>query len=141
MAGSVSDTTVIPNLKKILDKINFQVNAEHRYEPDISHFNEPDKWIEMVDNETGDCDDYMLTKRKILRDEYKIPRTLMRICICTVETGELHAVLCVRDNENGCDWILDNRAPTIRLPDETGYTFNRIQVPGTFAFEWVKQPV
>lgn len=125
-------------LENILRKVNSKVNAETRYVSDSEKYQRSDYWVEMIDNE-GDCDDYMMTKRRILLNKYKIPHHLIRIALCWTETPSVyHAVLIVSDVD--CDWVLDNRFPDIMKPSELkGYVFHKIQIPGTSKFEYVKQ--
>jgi predicted transglutaminase-like cysteine proteinase len=62
----------------------------------------------------------------------------MRLALCTVETGESHAVLLVADPESGGDWILDNRQPAPYTLDEfrgLGYRGDALQVPGRQTWE------
>jgi hypothetical protein len=77
----------------------------------------------------GDCDDFALEKRAQL-SEAGVPFTAMRLALCEVETGEPHAVLVVKDEE-GNDWILDNRQPLPYTLDEfrgLGYRGISLQV-------------
>jgi hypothetical protein len=58
--------------------------------------------------------------------------------LCLTETGDMHAVLIVSDSEEGGDWILDNRHPTIYTFEEMkriGYTGKSLQRAGHWLWE------
>jgi predicted transglutaminase-like cysteine proteinase len=122
----------------VIREINERVNS-YPYTPDIEQFNRPDFWQRIGMTRTGDCEDYALEKRAQLL-QAGVPPSDIRIALCTVETGGLHAVLVVADPESGGDWILDNRQRAPYTLDEfrgLGYQGVSLQVPGEFMWkEW-----
>jgi predicted transglutaminase-like cysteine proteinase len=121
-----------------LQAVNYKVNSECTYQPDTEHYGKSDFWSLVVDGK-GDCEDYALTKRKLLLDQ-GIPHEKIRIALCWVETGEYHCVLVVTDDEADCDWVLDNRYPDLMKPGalvDIGYVFHMIQIAGTSKFDYI----
>jgi predicted transglutaminase-like cysteine proteinase len=121
---------------ELISQINFEVN-QFTYSTDMSVWGQPDYWERISQQSRGDCDDYVMEKRwRCL--EAGIPLEDMRIGICTVETGESHAVLIVNDPELGGDWILDNRQPVPYTMIEfkgLGYIGVSIQHPGHWLWQ------
>jgi predicted transglutaminase-like cysteine proteinase len=119
----------------LAQEINARVNT-FPYETDMARFHAPDFW-ERIANGGRDCEDYALEKRAQLL-QAGVPLSDLRIALCTVETGESHAVLLVADPELGGDWILDNRQPSPYTLDEfrgLGYSGVSLQVPGNNTWE------
>ena len=72
----------------------------------------------------GDCEDYVLEKRRRLN---QLGMSLADLLITVVRKpdGEGHAVLTVRTDKG--DYILDNLTDKVRAWDETGYRFLKRQ--------------
>ncbi len=70
----------------------------------------------------GDCEDYVLTKRKELARE-GFPLSSMMIVVVNDLNDQGHAVLAVRTDKG--DFILDNLNDDLRLPAQTGYKFKK----------------
>ena len=81
----------------------------------------------------GDCEDYVLAKRRALI-EHSIAASSLLITVVKDEHGEGHAVLTVETNQG--DFILDNRKDEIVRWDETNYTFLTRQSSSN-AGQWV----
>jgi predicted transglutaminase-like cysteine proteinase len=75
----------------------------------------------------GDCEDYVLLKRKLLM-ERGWPESTLLITVVRDENNEGHAVLTVRTDAG--DLILDNKRPAIMHYNETPYTFIKRQSEG-----------
>lgn len=102
------------DLKDLLREINEEVNA-FEYETDTKTHQKLDFWTSHLERyEKGDCDDYALTKRRLLI-ERGVPWQALQPMVCTLK-GEGHLVLLVRTNKR--DLILDNRDPIIREWDK-----------------------
>jgi predicted transglutaminase-like cysteine proteinase len=121
---------------EVIREVNARVNA-YPYSFDITLYQRADFWERIGLAKTGDCEDYALEKRAQL-SQAGVPLSDMRLALCTVETGEMHAVLLVADPASGGDWILDNRQPTPYTLDEfrgLGYRGDALQVPGRQTWE------
>ncbi|TIU52620.1 MAG: transglutaminase, partial [Mesorhizobium sp.] len=76
------------------------------------------------DKGVGDCEDYVLEKRRQL---YRMGVSLADLLITVVRKpdGEGHAVLTVRTDRG--DYVLDNLNDKVKAWDETGYRFLKRQ--------------
>lgn len=72
----------------------------------------------------GDCEDFVLAKRKALISRGFSPSTLL-ITVVRKPDGEGHAVLTLRTTEG--DFILDNLNDSVRLWTQTPYRFLKRQ--------------
>lgn len=72
----------------------------------------------------GDCEDYVLLKRRMLIDR-GWPEASLLITVVRQRNGEGHAVLTVRTDRG--DLILDNLEQTVKLWNETPYEFIKRQ--------------
>lgn len=81
----------------------------------------------------GDCEDYVLAKRRALIERGWAPSTLL-ISVVREANGEGHAVLMVRTDRG--DLILDNQAALIKLWNDTPYHYIKRQSQLN-AGEWV----
>lgn len=88
--------------------VNKKVNALP-YNTDMAVFGLPEKWEDITERGTGDCEDFAIAKLRDLLAE-GASKEQLKLGLCTVETGEYHAVLVV--TIEGEDWALDNRYPT-----------------------------
>lgn len=102
-----------------LDEVNRLVNRTVRYMTDEEHHGIKDWWTYPKDG-TGDCEDYVLRKRRILQRK-GWPRSSLLIAVAINRKGTGHAVLVVRTD--GGDLILDDGRDAIQLWHETPYHF------------------
>lgn len=72
----------------------------------------------------GDCEDYVLEKRRLLIGE-GWPTSALLITVVRDEVGEGHAVLTVRTDLG--DFVLDNRSDAVRLWSDTPYHYVKRQ--------------
>ncbi|HEY9010531.1 MAG TPA: transglutaminase-like cysteine peptidase [Devosia sp.] len=84
-------------------------------------------------NGFGDCEDYVLAKRRALIEDGWDASTLL-IAVVRQQSGDGHAVLMVRTDRG--DLVLDNQDGTIRVWNETPYQFVKRQSQDN-AGEWV----
>jgi predicted transglutaminase-like cysteine proteinase len=124
--------TLTSRLWRTLNLVNKQVNTTIKPTTDQDHWNVVDKWDLPTDG-AGDCEDIQLQKRKILVEQYGIPRRALRMTVVIDEQGEGHAVLMVRTDEG--ELILDNKRTAILPWHETGYVF--VKREGQDGREWV----
>jgi predicted transglutaminase-like cysteine proteinase len=106
-----------------LAKVNAAVNAAVQPMNDIDIYGKDEVWTYPAQG-VGDCEDYVLEKRRRL---HRLGVSLSNLLITVVRKpdGEGHAVLTVRTS-NG-DFILDNLTDKVRPWDETGYRFLKRQ--------------
>ncbi len=106
-----------------LERTNRQVNRAIEPMSDIDHWGVLDQWDYPTDGK-GDCEDYVLLKRKILIEE-GFPRQALLIAVVRDHRGDGHAVLDVKTSRG--DFILDNQRDEILPWDATGYAFVKRQ--------------
>ena len=111
-------------LLHVLNAVNQSVNRAIRPRHDKG-----DVWS--VNVNSGDCEDYVLTKRARLIGSGVAPGAL-RIATVRTPSGEAHAVLVVRTDKG--DFVLDNRKDAIKQWHETG--LHRIAMSGSSLREW-----
>lgn len=116
----------------LLKTVNFAVNNLVKYKSDPENYGRPEYWVEA--HESGDCEDYALRKRKMLRG-LGWPAEDLNIAVCYTEDNQLHAVL-VATFEN-TDYVLDNRANVIWKWSECNYKWVKITVNGLL-LHWKK---
>ncbi|HMO29797.1 transglutaminase-like cysteine peptidase [Enterovirga sp.] len=109
-----------PRLWSTIVSINSRVNASIRPVTDEEHWGVADRWDLPTDG-AGDCEDFQLLKRKILVEQYGVPRRAMRMTVVIDGYGEGHAVLVLRTDRG--DLVLDNKTNAVRPWFETGYVF------------------
>jgi len=101
-----------------LDMINRRINAQIQPATDLEVYGVEEFWTLPVDR--GDCEDYVLLKRKVLA-EMGWPVSALLITVVLDEIGEGHAVLTVRTKQG--DFVLDNKVNEIRLWNQTPYDY------------------
>jgi predicted transglutaminase-like cysteine proteinase len=101
-----------------LDTVNRAVNHEIEPVTDIEQYGVTDYWT--IPKTKGDCEDYVLLKRKRLM-ELGWPASALLITVVRDERGEGHAVLTARTVQG--DFILDNKTDEIRVWHRTHYDF------------------
>jgi predicted transglutaminase-like cysteine proteinase len=106
-----------------LVRINQTVNADIRPMTDLEHYGVVEKWA-YPDDGYGDCEDYVLLKRRMLM-EAGWPREALLITVVRETSGDGHAVLTVKTDRG--DLVLDNQNEAIVLWSESGYRFVKRQ--------------
>jgi len=106
-----------------LVRINQAVNADIRPMTDLEHYGVVEKWA-YPDDGYGDCEDYVLLKRRMLM-EAGWPREALLITVVRETSGDGHAVLTVGTDRG--DFVLDNQNEAIVLWSESGYHFVKRQ--------------
>jgi predicted transglutaminase-like cysteine proteinase len=103
-------------------RVNHSVNHAIRPLTDMEMFGVEERWT--FPRNTGDCEDYVLLKRHMLRQAgFKLSDLL--ITVVRQPDGSGHAVLTVRTHMG--DYILDNMHDRVLLWSETQYTFLKRQ--------------
>ncbi|MCX7305564.1 MAG: transglutaminase-like cysteine peptidase [Hyphomicrobiales bacterium] len=102
--------------------VSAAVNAAVKPVNDIDLYGKDEVWAYPVG--AGDCEDYVLEKRRdLMREGLSLSNLL--ITVVRKPDGEGHAVLTVRTDQG--DYILDNLTDAVRLWNETGYRFLKRQ--------------
>lgn len=105
-----------------LVQINNLVNSAIAPESDLIAFGRNEAWV--YPTTVGDCEDYVLLKRRILIEQ-GWPVSALLITVVRKPDGEGHAVLTVRTDRG--DLILDNLAGGISLWKDTPYLYLKRQ--------------
>jgi predicted transglutaminase-like cysteine proteinase len=108
---------------KDLARINKWVNDRIRPMTDLDHWGVVERWS-YPDDGYGDCEDYVLLKRKMLL-QAGWPRQALLITVVRDIKGEGHAVLTVKTDKG--EFILDNQEEQIFLWSETNYRYVKRQ--------------
>ncbi|CUX43110.1 MULTISPECIES: transglutaminase-like cysteine peptidase [Agrobacterium] len=117
--------------KTMLD-VNYTVNTTITPMTDMEIYGVEERWA--YPTTVGDCEDFVLLKRKMLMNKGFSPSNLL-ITVVLQPNGEGHAVLTVRTDRG--DFVLDNMRNKVMNWSETEYTYLKRQDtanPG----RWVK---
>ncbi|HKY87716.1 MAG TPA: transglutaminase-like cysteine peptidase [Pseudorhodoplanes sp.] len=123
--GTSSPRDVVLNGKswKDLVRINKHVNDSIKPMTDQDHWGSVEKWS-YPDDGYGDCEDYVLLKRRMLA-QAGWPLEALLITVVREKSGDGHAVLTVKTDKG--EFVLDNQNPEILLWSETNYRFVKRQ--------------
>jgi predicted transglutaminase-like cysteine proteinase len=117
------DVVLTAKAFKDLASVNRYVNESIKPMTDLKHWGTIEKWS-YPDDGYGDCEDYVLLKRRLLiRAGW--PREALLITVVRDRKDEGHAVLTVKTDRG--EFILDNQADGILPWFETGYRFVKRQ--------------
>jgi len=103
-------------------RINRTVNKSIKPMNDIDIYGKDEVWA--YPNGVGDCEDYVLEKRRLLAAQ-GISLSDLLITVVRKSDGEGHAVLTVRTNKG--DFVLDNLTDKVKLWGDTGYRYLKRQ--------------
>lgn len=132
-AGTATTVTMTEERWALVRGVNQQVNRSIRAVSDTAHYGQADYWAPQSGrDQSGDCEDYALTKRHQLI-EAGVPSDALTFAIVRTTWGELHAVLILATDEG--DMVLDNLTPWIVRWDKTSYRWIERQMPG-HPLEW-----
>ncbi len=108
---------------KDLQRVNLWVNTHVKPMTDMDHWGVVERW-NYPDDGYGDCEDYVLLKRRMLM-EAGWPREALLITVVRDKRGDGHAVLTVKTDKG--EYVLDNQIDDILLWSDTGYRFVKRQ--------------
>jgi predicted transglutaminase-like cysteine proteinase len=108
---------------KDLQRVNLWANTHIKPMTDMDHWGVVERW-NYPDDGYGDCEDYVLLKRRMLT-ESGWPREALLITVVRDRHGDGHAVLTVKTDKG--EYILDNQTDDIVLWSDTGYRFVKRQ--------------
>ncbi|OHV81485.1 transglutaminase-like cysteine peptidase [Rhizobium sp. LCM 4573] len=117
--------------RALLD-INYTVNTSIEPMTDQEIYGVEERWA--YPRSVGDCEDFVLLKRKMLIKKGFDPSDLL-ITVVLQPNGEGHAVLTVRTDRG--DYVLDNMRNKVMLWSDTEYTYLKRQASNDPA-RWVK---
>jgi predicted transglutaminase-like cysteine proteinase len=117
------DVVLSASARRDMLQINDYVNTRIKPLTDLEHWGVVEKWS-YPDDGYGDCEDYVLLKRKLLM-QAGWPRGALLITVVRDKRGDGHAVLTVRTNKG--EFVLDNQNEEVLLWSETGYRFVKRQ--------------
>jgi len=106
-----------------LQRVNLWVNNHVKPLTDLDHWGVVERW-NYPDDGYGDCEDYVLQKRKMLMQQ-GWPREALLITVVRDQRGDGHAILTVKTDKG--EFILDNETNDILLWSDTGYRFVKRQ--------------
>jgi predicted transglutaminase-like cysteine proteinase len=108
---------------KDIERVNLYVNSHVKPMTDMEHWGVVERW-NYPDDGYGDCEDYVLQKRRLLI-QAGWPREALLITVVRDKRGDGHAVLTVKTDKG--EFILDNQVDQIVLWSDTGYRFVKRQ--------------
>jgi predicted transglutaminase-like cysteine proteinase len=117
------DVVLSPTAWRDLVRVNNWVNSKIKPLTDMEHWGVVERWS-YPDDGYGDCEDYVLLKRKMLM-QAGWPRQALLITVVRDQRGDGHAVLTVKTDKG--EFILDNQNEEILLWSETSYRFVKRQ--------------
>lgn len=117
------DVVLTPTTWRDLTRINQLVNTKIKPLTDMEHWGVLERWS-YPDDGYGDCEDYVLLKRRMLI-QAGWPRQALLITVVRDARGDGHAVLTVKTDKG--EFILDNQNEEILLWSETSYRFVKRQ--------------
>jgi predicted transglutaminase-like cysteine proteinase len=117
------DVVFSPKAWTDLVRVNDWVNDNIKPITDLEHWGVVERW-NYPDDGYGDCEDYVLLKRRLLM-QAGWPREALLITVVRDKKGEGHAVLTVKTNKG--EYILDNQEAEVMLWWKTGYRFVKRQ--------------
>jgi predicted transglutaminase-like cysteine proteinase len=106
-----------------LVRVNNWVNETIKPLSDLEHWGVAERWS-YPDDGYGDCEDYVLLKRRMLI-QAGWPREALLVTVVRDKNDDAHAVLMVSTDRG--DYVLDNQNDNVLFWSETGYRFVKRQ--------------
>ena len=122
-ATEARDVVLTQSAWRDLVRVNRWANESIKPMTDQEHWGVVEKWDLPTDG-YGDCEDYVLLKRKTLIDA-GWPRQSLLITVVRDKNGDGHAVLTVKTDKG--EFVLDNQNENILPWSQTGYRFVKRQ--------------
>ena len=121
--STARDVVLTPTAWSDMVKVNNWANSNIKPITDLEHWGVVEQW-DYPDDGYGDCEDYVLLKRRMLM-QAGWPREALLITVVRDKKGDGHAVLTVKTNRG--EFILDNQEAEILPWNKTGYRFVKRQ--------------
>ncbi len=130
----VERPALTPSLWTLITRVNDRVNRDIARRSDIEIYGVLDRWATPLaaGGRFGDCEDYVLEKRRALIAA-GLPASALAIAVATTSWGETHAVLIVATDKG--DYVLDSLTPWILPWRQANLTWRERQV-GDSPFRW-----
>ncbi|MGL4405328.1 MAG: transglutaminase-like cysteine peptidase [Notoacmeibacter sp.] len=122
LRGNAAPVALTQKLWSRLVDVNSAVNSMVKPVTDMEMWGKEEVWS--YPSNKGDCEDYVLLKRKILMKS-GISENNLLITVVRQSDGSGHAVLTVSTDQG--DFVLDNLQSDVRIWNETGYSFLKRQ--------------
>jgi predicted transglutaminase-like cysteine proteinase len=122
-ASAPRDVVLTPKSWEDLVKVNRWANENIQPVTDLEHWGVVERWS-YPDDGKGDCEDYVLLKRRMLM-QAGWPREALLITVVRDKRGDGHAVLTVKTDRG--EYILDNQETEVLAWNKTGYRFVKRQ--------------
>ena len=103
-----------------LDRINRMINREIAPATDLELYGVEEYWTYPDERKKGDCEDYVLLKRRILMG-HGWPASSLLITVVRDERRDGHAILTIRTAQG--DFVLDNKNDEIKPWHRSGYDY------------------
>lgn len=107
---------------RLINEVNGFVNRKIMPASDLELHGVEEHWT--VPAEAGDCEDYVLLKKRYL-EGLGFPAETLLITVVLDEQGNGHAVLLIRTDSG--DFVLDNRRDEVKRWADTSYHFLKRQ--------------
>jgi len=117
------DVLLTPKAWADMVKVNAWANDNIKPITDLEHWGVVERW-NYPDDRQGDCEDYVLLKRRMLM-QAGWPREALLITVVRDKKGDGHAVLTVKTNRG--EFVLDNQESQVLPWNKTGYRFVKRQ--------------
>lgn len=117
------DVRLTPATQKIIQRVNTWVNTNIRPVSDQEQWGRVDRW-DYPTTGAGDCEEYVLLKRKLLVEE-GFPRQALLVTVVKDKNGDGHAVLTVKTDKG--ELVLDNLSTRVLPWNQTPYKFVKRQ--------------
>ena len=124
--GGASKVQATQDVMAILKRVNTRVNSAIKPRNDSG----ADVWNANATT-SGDCEDYVLAKRRALMRE-GLPASALRIAYVKTRSGVGHAILVVKTSKG--DYVLDNLNRSVRPLSQAGYRI--ISMSGANPMKW-----
>ncbi len=121
--AAARDVVLTPKAWSDMVKVNAWVNDNIKPMTDQEHWGVIERW-NYPDDGYGDCEDYVLLKRRMLM-QAGWPRQALLITVVRDKKGDGHAVLTVKTDRG--EFILDNEEADVLAWNKTGYRFIKRQ--------------
>ncbi len=123
-----------PELWSQINKVNDKVNRAIGRRSDLAAYGVQDHWATPLAGGTGfgDCEDYVLEKRRALIAD-GVPEAALSIAVATTSWGEHHAVLLVETAQGA--YVLDSLTPWVLPWRKANLIWHERQVAGA-PFRW-----
>ena len=122
-ASAPRDVVLTTKAWEDMVKVNTWANENIQPVTDLEHWGVVERW-NYPDDGKGDCEDYVLLKRRMLM-QAGWPREALLITVVRDKRGDGHAVLTVKTNRG--EFILDNQEAQVLAWNRTGYKFVKRQ--------------